>query len=139
MSVLKNNLRKDEIVIGEASIHWGVFIPPIIWSFFFLLFSHRISTLFIVILFFFPAISKYFFTELSLSNKRLVGKIGIIKTISLDNPLNKINSISISNGLFGKLFGYGDICVNTGGYTMVFHGIRNPQEFSNLINSQLNR
>lgn len=143
MSILKQNLRKGEIVIEESSVHCGVFLFPAFFILFYLIFLVNHSFVAIInfpwlIVFVYPAVSKYFFTELSLSNKRLVGKVGIIRTVTLDNPLLKINSISVSSGLFGKILGYGNICVNTAGSSMVFRGIKNPQDFANKINHQLN-
>ncbi len=44
----------------------------------------------------------YFTTKLEITNRRIKGKIGLIKTNELDSPLNKINSVQVKQGLCGK-------------------------------------
>ncbi len=54
----------------------------------------------------------YLTTELALTDKRMIGKTGIIKTESMDASLDKIQTVSVSSGLFGKIFGYGNVKIS---------------------------
>lgn len=57
----------------------------------------------------FPHFIRFLTTELALTNKKVIGKVGLIRTHSVASALNKIQNISISSGLFGKIFSYGTI------------------------------
>ena len=127
MSNLSNNLKKGEEIIAEAKVHWASLIIPAIF----------ITCYFIGLIWFIPALIRLFTVELSLSNKRLVGKVGMINTKSMDSPLNKINSVTVESKLFGKLFGYGTIIVNTASTTYYFKSIKDANNFKNLILSEM--
>lgn len=48
----------------------------------------------------------YISTELALTDKRMIGKVGILKTECMDASLDKIQTVSVASGLLGKIFGY---------------------------------
>ncbi len=75
--------------------------------------------------------------DLILTNKRVFGKCGLISTTQMQSPLNKIDSVSFSNGLFGKLIGYGTVQVATTSSHFKFRFIREGQTFYNDIFNQL--
>lgn len=75
--------------------------------------------------------------DLILTNKRVFGKIGLISTSQMQSPLNKIDSVSYSNGLFGKLIGYGTVEIATTSSKFKFRFIREGQSFYNDIFNQL--
>lgn len=52
-------------------------------------------------------------THLKITTKRVSAKKGIIKVESLDSPINKITSVKVTQGLFGKILNYGTIHINT--------------------------
>ncbi len=79
----------------------------------------------------------YFTTKLEITNRRIKGKIGLINTNELDSPLNKINSVQIKQGLFGKLFNYGTIIITTSSTTFEFSYITKPNEFKSILNNQI--
>ena len=64
------------------------------------------------------AFVRRFTTELSVTNKRVVGKKGFIKRQSIDVRLDKIESILINQGFIGRLLDYGDIGVKGSGGTI---------------------
>lgn len=131
-----DRISRDEEVIIDGCPHWAVFIIPGILCFF----SSFVSLNSFFILFvalFLPISIRYFTTKILLTNKRIIGEMGWINTQSINNPLAKIHAISVKSGLFGKVFGYGDITVNTGGSSMTFKGITSPEKFANLVNEFL--
>lgn len=128
MSKLADNLQRDENIIMEGKIHWVVLVAPACASCVLIGIPSLISRLI-----------SMFTTELSLSNKRIVGKYGLINTQQMDSPLNKINSISISSGLFGKMFGYGNIVINTTATTYVFKNISQPEAFKHNVLDQMDK
>ncbi len=58
----------------------------------------------------------YINTEFGLTDKRIIGKVGVFKTESIDAPLEKIDNIKLSSGLFGKIFNYYKIEISLGGF-----------------------
>ena len=43
-----------------------------------------------------------FTTKLEINDKRVVGKMGLIKILTMDTPINKISSVKIEQGLMGQ-------------------------------------
>jgi membrane protein YdbS with pleckstrin-like domain len=75
--------------------------------------------------------------DLILTNKRVFGKCGLISTTQMQAPLNKIDSVSFSNGPFGKLIGYGTVKIATTSSIFKFRFIREGQTLYNDIFNQL--
>lgn len=75
--------------------------------------------------------------DLILTNKRVFGKIGLISTTQMQAPLNKIDAVSYSNGLMGKLIGYGTVQIVTTSSKFKFRFIREGQTLYNDIFNQL--
>ena len=79
----------------------------------------------------------YFHCELAITNKRVVGRVGLIKTESLDTSLNKVQNITVENGFWGKFFGYGTVTIRDAAGMITFAGIKNPEEFKRTLMSQI--
>lgn len=78
-----------------------------------------------------------FNTRLALTNKRIYGKTGIINTKSMDSPISKINSVSVEQGFWGKVFRYSTISVSTSSGTFKFAYIKNADEFKEKTMEQI--
>ena len=66
----------------------------------------------------------------------VIGKVGLINTKVLNSPLNKINNVSVESGLWGKIFGYGTVHVDTASGSYDFKYIARADNFrSNLLNA----
>lgn len=126
MSYIQNNLKKDEEIIMEGKLHGAMLIPHILLMFLFVGFFTII-----------PAIIKMKTTEITITNKRLVGKVGLIKTTELDTPLNKVNNVTVSSGLWGKIFGYGTIKITSSSGVYDFPGIKNADTFRSVLMNQI--
>lgn len=63
---------------------------------------------------------KYFTTDLSITDRRIIGKAGFIRSVAMDVHLNKIQSVIIRLGFWGKIFNYGNVKISTAGSSMVF-------------------
>jgi len=70
---------------------------------------------------------QYVCTEYGFTNKRLLIKQGVIRTIVSEIPIDRIESIRCFKGLLGMLFNYGTIYVaGTGGTVQAFRMISRP-------------
>jgi uncharacterized membrane protein YdbT with pleckstrin-like domain len=66
--------------------------------------------------------------EVAVTDKRIIGKIGLISTSTLDLRLAKLEGISVRRRLFGAIFNYGSVTVAGSGNTRItFPGMHNPE------------
>jgi len=73
-------------------------------------------------------------SEFAVTNKRVIIKLGVLTTRSVEILLPKIESITVSQGLGGRMLGYGEIVViGTGGTEEPFAGIQAPLDFRQAI------
>lgn len=75
--------------------------------------------------------------KLALTNKRIYGKTGIINTKSMDSPISKINSVSVEQGFWGKVFRYSTVSVSTSSGNYKFSYIKNADEFKEKTMEQI--
>jgi membrane protein YdbS with pleckstrin-like domain len=77
--------------------------------------------------------------ELVLTNKRLLLKTGKFSVNVEDIPLNKIQAVHYSQGVFQRIAGYGTVEVQSAGMTAreVLTGVVNPRLFQNAALGQI--
>ena len=117
--------KNNEKIIVECKPHWiGIVIPGAIALLFFLISltylldgSFSDFLIFFVIFAVFAGICYLSVKDASLimTETAIIGKTGIIRTKQLTSPIQKVQDISVSNGLFGKIFKYYTITVATAG------------------------
>ena len=81
--------------------------------------------------------------EVAVTNKRLIGKVGLIGMQSIDIPLEQISNSTINCGFFGRLFKYESIEILSTGMKIVrgnsvglkLNAVSNAREFINAINN----
>jgi len=145
-----SNLSRDEEIITRGSLSWFFLVPRAALALFFLFSGFlglvrekdlRSSSLLILIaiLIMAPGLIKMKTTELVLTSRRLYGHYGLINTKTLDTPLNKINTVSVSSGLWGKLFGYGTIHTTSSSGEYRFTGLQSPNVFRDAVMDQIDR
>lgn len=79
-------------------------------------------------------------SEFGVSTKRVLMKTGFISRHSLETLLSKVESISVYQGMMGRLFGFGSIIISgTGGSKEFFFGIRDPMEFRRQVQEQISK
>ena len=71
-----------------------------------------------------------------MTNKRVMMKVGVFSTRSIELLLNKVEAIAVNQSFIGRLFGYGDIVVTgSGGTKEAFSRIQGPLEFRRAVQS----
>ena len=77
---------------------------------------------------------------LTLDDKSLNGRTGILKTKSLQSPIARVDAVTISNGILGKIFGFHTVKVNVGMVEYVFKDVNNAKKlqakFLDLANNR---
>ena len=143
MSYVERNLTSGEKVIYNAKVHWLTFAPGsiLILAIFPVIIGAEnkssegagiiglillcLGSLFLIRAFFIK-IS----TELTVTSKRVVAKIGLVRRTTMELNHRQVESFSIRQGLLGRILGYGTIVVNgTGGGRIPVRGIGSPLEF----------
>jgi uncharacterized membrane protein YdbT with pleckstrin-like domain len=72
----------------------------------------------------------YTTTEFAVTNKRVIAKFGFLRRRSLEVNLDKIESVTVSQSLTGRLLGFGTLRVRgTGSTDEVFGSIARVMEF----------
>jgi len=118
------DLNENEKIIAEFKRHWMYFF----WPTFFSLFG-------IPIIWLIYRIARYFCDEVTLTNQRFNSKLGLFSIKNVSTKLDKIQNIYYSQSFLGRIFGYGDIMIQsaatfgTVGYTYV----GNPQLIKGMI------
>ena len=75
--------------------------------------------------------------KLTLSDRRVYGKTGIINTKSVDSPISKINSVSVEQGFWGKVFKYSTILVSASSGNYKFDFLKNADLFKEKTMEQI--
>ncbi len=149
---VENNLSKDEKIINKAKVSGLAIIPRLI------LFAYNLI-FFIVILSGPTKDATIFFSvlitlslliliiriaflsslELAITNKRIIGKKGVLRTITLDARLEKVDSIRVKQYLLGKIFKYSTKCIVTDSSKIKFRFIKNAEKFRVLVTEEIDR
>jgi len=79
-------------------------------------------------------------TEIAVTNKRLVAKVGIAARRSVELILPRVASIGVEETVMGRMLGYGTVIVRgTGGAPESFEKIAHPLEFRTQVQQQIDR
>ena len=130
---ISTNLGKDEQIVYQAQVPISMLAIPIIVGGLL-----AIPTVGLGLLIAVPAIITYTTTELAITNKKVIGKTGMINTSALDSPLNRIDNVSVNVGLLGKILGYGKLEIRTTAGVKSFV-IDKPELFKNKIFDQIDQ
>jgi len=73
-------------------------------------------------------------SEYAVTSKRVIVKVGVMQTRSVELLLNKVEGITVTQGVMGKVFGYGEIVITgSGGTKEPFDGIQAPFDFRRAV------
>lgn len=75
--------------------------------------------------------------QLVLTDRRVYGKTGIINTKSVDSPISKINSVSIEQGFWGKVFRYSTVLISTSSGNYKFDFLKDAERFKEKTMEQI--
>jgi hypothetical protein len=79
-------------------------------------------------------------TEMAVTNRRVVIKMGLAARKTIEMLLDKVESIEVIETTFGRMLGYGAIVViGTGGTSEPFHKVAHPLEFRSQVQQQIEK
>ena len=140
MGYVEQNLMPGEEVTYRATLHWIIYVVPVLLGVLglILLLSSVVGfgvALLVVSGFF--ALSRWITartSEFAVTNKRVIIKVGLIRRHTLELLLSKVESIGVDQGIIGRIVGYGSIVViGTGGTKEPFKNIAAPLEFRKQV------
>lgn len=127
MTYITQTLAKDETLLAEGKISK--------WSLFHIycaavIFGVSIICLPISAMLLLYAYLKIRSTEMGITSKRVIRKSGVIMRDTSEIRLSKVESVSVKQGLLGRMFGYGDVIISgSGGNNAVMKGVKDPLVF----------
>lgn len=123
-SYIKKVLGREERITYEARISiW--FLSPLI-----LLGLVTLPFLGFGLIFLISAYLKYISTEIAITNKRVIAKFGFISRKTTEISIDRIESIQVDQGIWGRIFNYGSLVVSGAGTPQApIPGISEPLEF----------
>lgn len=117
-------------VIYQARLHWIIFVWPVVlllmgfWLSFAFVSSREVGVLAIFIGMAWGGLMwlTYQFSSLTIKEKQVILRSGILVRQTIDIPLNKIESIDIRQSILGSLFRYGSLLITGTGGTRQWMG-----------------
>ena len=78
----------------------------------------------------------YFFTEFSVTNKKVLSKSGVFSRKTDELQLKKIEGVDVKQGLIERMLGYGTLVMSgTGTQKVCFYSIDNPLDVKKKIDT----
>ena len=141
-SYIESNLTKDERVVKWANVSWWSQLKLILLGviIFLLCVTDKRTMIWgivILIMCFIIAFIRVKTTELALTNKRVIAKFGFISRDSVDLRLEKVESLSFSQDILGRIFNFGYIVINGAGNKTPIPFISKPIEFKKAFENFL--
>ena len=147
MSYIDSNLLPGEQVVYRTRLHWLLYMTPVLFTVIVLLpiawllvrqnWSHYAwIPLALGVLILLSTYIKRQSSDFAVTNKRVMMKVGVFNTRSIELVLNKVEAIAVNQSLTGRIFGYGDIVVTgSGGTKEAFSHIQGPLAFRRAVQS----
>lgn len=147
MSYIDRHLLDGEQVVFRTRLHWVVMLWPLLLAT--LVFlpiavlllmgqfrAYAWIPLAVALMVLLPAYIRRRSSDFAVTNKRVMMKLGVMDTRSVELLLGKVESISVEQSLTGRILGFGDIVVcGSGGTKEAFSHIQSPMEFRRAVQS----
>lgn len=133
MGYITKNLTSSETIRDMFKQHWMVYLNKNI------LLSVLITPIYgIGLPFLLYNILKIRCTELGLTSKRVILKIGIIGVKTDELKLNKVEAVEVRQGVLGRILNYGNIhMTGTGESFLIYKTVTNPSNVKKLIDETI--
>jgi hypothetical protein len=130
MGYIQDSLSNGEEVRELFKLHWFAKMWMILWIIL------AIPTIGITLLFALWEWLKLRSIEQGVTNKRVIFKRGIISRKTEEMKVASIETVEITQGVMGRLFGYGDVKVTGRGISdVLFKKINDPMDVKRKIES----
>jgi len=158
MSYVEQSLGEGEVVRHVAHKHWVIFVVPVFQLLVGLVLAgigYKIGDLWVwlgwlmrvlgLVIVAFGALHLLgawltrVTTELAVTNRKVIGKWGLISRRTIEQRLEKIDSIEVEQTILGRILGYGTVEVRGSGVSMTpLRMIAGPLTFRRRVEDALN-
>jgi len=163
MSYVEKHLIEGETVVYKTRLHWIVLVGPVLLGLLIgvpgLALLARSSTgagdknaasesmmvggailLAVALGFVVRGIVSRNATEMAVTNKRVVAKVGVASRKTIELLLSRVESIGVEESVAGRVLGYGTVILRgTGGTPESFDKIAQPLEFRTQVQQQIEK
>ncbi len=148
MGYVEKALNKGESIVAKANHAWTALLPAFLWlvidiALAFATFDEvgadkagSIIKGFWLALGILPSLIKLLellLMEFVITDRRVIGKTGVIKRDSIDMPIHKVDNVEVKTTFFGRIFGYSKIVVKSASGKKEFKNIAKAEQFKNKI------
>jgi uncharacterized membrane protein YdbT with pleckstrin-like domain len=116
---MRTALKKDEKLLITIHQHWlKLVLPVLVWLILSILLVWVFTTTGLVIALLLALVPMYIYLEWkhnlwAVTNLRVIDESGFFSRYSKESPLDKINNVEYDQTLWGRIFGYGDVDIQT--------------------------
>jgi uncharacterized membrane protein YdbT with pleckstrin-like domain len=136
MSYVDDNLISGETVQSRARISLLLLVPGAALTIVLFAINPFLAVVGLVLLL--SELITFLTTEFAVTNKRIIGKVGLIRRDTLELDLGKVESVGIDQGIVERILGYGIARVRgTGGTIFQARGIASPATFKRAAFEQI--
>ena len=144
MSYIDSHLLPGESVTYRTRLHWKIFVMPVLIALVMLALAiwavsakKNMLALIPVAIALFALLTAWIqrrSSEFAVTNKRVIIKLGVTTTRSMELLLPKIEGITVTQSMWGRMFGFGEIIVTgSGGTQEPFDNIQSPLDFRQAV------
>jgi len=146
VSYIDETLLPDERVVYRTALHWIIFTRAVLVLVVGIAVLIALPTvplagaavLLLGALMLVPPFIAYQTTELGVTNKRMIVKVGLIRRRTLELLLRQVEALAVDQSLSGRMLGYGSITLTgTGGVREIIHRVSEPLELRRRIQGQV--
>ncbi len=82
---------------------------------------------------------KWLTTNFVITSQRIIFRQGVVAKSGIEIPLERVNNVNFSQGVFERMLGAGDLLIESGGEDgqQRFTDIRHPDKVQNLVHAQV--
>jgi len=148
MSYIDRNLLDGETIVFRTRLHWLLFAWPVLFAAALvvlaaLIYGNSVNAralaavpLLAAVALVLGAYIRRQSSDFAVTNKRVMLKMGVFSTRSIELMLGKIEAIAVDQSLAGRMFDFGDIVVTgSGGTKEAFSRIEAPLAFRRAVQS----
>lgn len=137
---MKTELRNEEQVILETWPHWFTLVGPFIITLIgstigIVIGSYGFIVPIVFIVYFIYKIIQRNHNLWAVTNFRVIDEYGVFSNNTKESPLDKINNVSYRQSFWGKIFGYGDVQIQTAAEigSTTYVSVEKPKELKDTI------
>jgi uncharacterized membrane protein YdbT with pleckstrin-like domain len=142
MGYVDSNLNPGEQIVYQTSLHWIIYLAPVILAGFGATLALSLPGLGLALLGVGLALGlsswiRQVSSEFAVTTARVIVKIGFLSRRTIEINLSRVESIQVDQSLLGRILNYGTIVViGTGGTKEPFTLIADPLAFRHAVQAQ---